>query len=92
MDINFSIEDYKWLGEANVTLTSDDGFVIKCHQSVLGSIDMNMRLAFYHEKLDFYAVSLTGMNQIMLQRRGLQRRRISQDTIRKTRSSYKQRK
>ena len=66
MDINFSIEDYKWLGEANVTLTSDDGFVIKCHQSVLGSIDMNMRLAFYHEKLDFYAVSLTGMNQIML--------------------------
>merc|ERR1712243_93386 len=41
-----------WLGEPDVTLVSDDGHKILCHQSILGIYDKNLRSILSHYKMN----------------------------------------
>ena len=45
-----------WLGDPNVTLVSDDGHKLLCHQSVLGIHDENLRSILSHHKMNEYVL------------------------------------
>ena len=45
-----------WLGDPNVTLVSDDGHKLLCHQSVLGIYDEKLRSILTHHKMNEYVL------------------------------------
>ena len=55
-----------WLGYPNVTLVSDDGQQLLCHQSVLGIYNENLRSLLGHNKMKEYVLILQDINHVEL--------------------------
>ena len=53
-----------WLGDSNVTLVSDDGQELQCHQSVLGIYDENLRSLLGHNKMKEYVLLFQDINHL----------------------------
>ena len=55
-----------WLGDSNVTLVSDDGQELQCHQSVLGIYNENLRSLLGLNKMKEYVLIFQDINHLEL--------------------------